>query len=128
MEVVPMPEPTPVPMARARAHVLAKQGLGTRLPAADAVVATAGIYGTAPTCYLSTAARAANFRLADLDALLCDKRSVIRLRCMRGMAYIERSNWCRFCPPASERRPIRRCAASSSRNMARNRRISVRTP
>ncbi len=86
-----MPEPTPVPMARARAHVLAKQGLGvTRLPAvADAVVATAGIYGTAPTCYLSTAARAANFRLADLDALLYDKRSLIRLRCMRGMAYIE---------------------------------------
>jgi hypothetical protein len=80
-----------VPAARARAHVLAKQGLaGTRLPtAADAVVATAGIYGTAPTCYLSAAARAENFRLADLDALLYDKRSAIRLRCMRGMAYIE---------------------------------------
>jgi hypothetical protein len=80
-----------VSVARARAHVLAKQGLaGSRLPtAADAVVATAGIYGTAPTCYLSVAARADNFRLADLDALLYDKRSAIRLRCMRGMAYIQ---------------------------------------
>jgi hypothetical protein len=95
MVVVPMPEPTPVPVpvpvARARAHVLAKQGMAVaRLPAAaDAVVATAGIYGTAPTCYLSAAARVRNFRLADLDALLYDKRSVIRLRCVRGMAYIE---------------------------------------
>lgn len=82
---------TAVTAAEARAHVAAKQGLaGSRLPAAaDAVVATAGIYGTAPTCYLSAAARVANFRLADLDALLYDKRSVIRLRCMRGMAYIE---------------------------------------
>jgi hypothetical protein len=80
-----------VSVARARAHMLDKQGLaGSRLPtAADAVVATAGIYGTAPTCYLSAAARVANFRLADLDAPLYDKRSVIRLRCMRGMAYIE---------------------------------------
>jgi winged helix DNA-binding protein len=86
-----MPEATPVTVARARAHVLAKQGLAVaRLPTtADAVGATAGIYGTAPTCYLSAIARVANFRLADLDAELYDKRSMIRLRCMRGMAYIE---------------------------------------
>jgi hypothetical protein len=80
-----------VSMERARAHVLAKQGLAApRLPSVpDAIVATAGIYGTAPTCYLSAAARVAGFRVADLDAELYGKRSVIRLRCMRGMAYIE---------------------------------------
>ena len=80
-----------VPVARARAHVLAKQGLaGARLPAVpDAVTATAGIYGTAPTCYLSAVARVAGFALADLNAELYDKRSMVRLRCMRGMAYIE---------------------------------------
>ncbi len=80
-----------VQVERARAHVLAKQGLaGARLPAvADAIVATAGIYGTAPTCYLSSAARVAGFRVADLDGELYDKRSAVRLRCMRGMAYIE---------------------------------------
>lgn len=78
-------------MERARAHVLAKQGLAARrLPSVpDAIVATAGIYGTAPTCYLSAAARVARFRVAGLDAELYGKRSVIRLRCMRGMAYIE---------------------------------------
>ena len=82
---------TRVSMAQATAHVFAKQGLaGGRLPTVpDAVAATAGIYGTAPTCYLSAAARVADFRLADLDAELYDKRSVVRLRCMRGMAYIE---------------------------------------
>ena len=78
-------------MERARAYVLGKQGLaGARLPTtADAVVGTAGIYGTAPTCYLSAAARVDGFRLADLDAELYGKRSMVRLRCMRGMAYIE---------------------------------------
>jgi Winged helix DNA-binding domain len=83
--------PPAVPVSRARAHVLAKQGLagnglGTVM---DAIVATAGIYGTAPTCYLSAAARVRDFRLAALDQELYAKRSVVRLRCMRGMAYIE---------------------------------------
>lgn len=81
----------PVSRAKARAHVLAKQGLAApRLAAVpDAIVAAAGIYGTAPTCYLSAAARVADFRVADLDAELYGKRSVVRHRCMRGMAYIE---------------------------------------
>jgi len=71
--------------------VLVKQGLaGEGLNAVmDAVVATAGIYGTAPTCYLSCAARVRDFRLAALDEELYAKRSLVRLRCMRGMAYIE---------------------------------------
>ncbi len=80
-----------VPLDRARAHVLVKQGLaGEGLDTVmDAVVATAGIYGTAPTCYLSCAARVRGFRLAALDEELYAKRAVVRLRCMRGMAYIE---------------------------------------
>jgi len=76
--------------AQAAAHVLAKQGLaGGRLPSVlDAVEATAGIYSTAPTCYLSSAARVEGFRLADLDKELYAARSAARVRCMRGMAYI----------------------------------------
>ena len=50
-----MATPPKVPLAQARAHVLVKQGLaGDGLGGVlDALVATAGIYGTAPTCYLS---------------------------------------------------------------------------
>ncbi len=81
-----------VPLTQARAHVLVRQGLaGEGLGSVmDAVVATAGIYGTAPTCYLSCVARVRDFRLAALDEELYAKRSIVRLRCMRGgMAYIE---------------------------------------
>lgn len=72
--------------------MLRKQGLaGDGLSGVmDAVIATAGVYGTAPTCYLSCAARVGDFRLADLDEELYVRRSVVRLRCMRGgMSYIE---------------------------------------
>jgi hypothetical protein len=88
---VPTPAAADVPLALARAHVLVKQGLaGEGLPAVmDAVVATAGIYGTAPTCYLSCAARVRDFRLAALDKELYGRRRLVRLRCMRGMAYAE---------------------------------------
>ena len=86
-----MAAPPQVPLAQARAHVLAKQGLaGDGLDGVlDAVAATAGIYGTAPTCYLSCAARVRGFRIAQLDEELYAKRSVVRLRCMRGMSYVE---------------------------------------
>jgi hypothetical protein len=86
-----LPEVIGLPAARATAHVLGKQGLaGRRLPTVlDAVTATAGLYGTAPTCYLSCAARVDGFRLADLDRELYTDRSVARLRCVRGMAYIQ---------------------------------------
>lgn len=78
-------------MAQATAHVLVKQGLaGDGLASVmDAVVATAGIYSTAPTCYLSCAARVRKFRVKDLDTELYDKRSIVRHRSVRGMAYIE---------------------------------------
>ena len=87
-----MPTAPAVPPARARAYVLRKQGLaGEGLATVmDAVTATAGVYATAPTCYLSCAARVRGFRLADLDEELYAKRRVVRLRCMRGgMAYVE---------------------------------------
>jgi hypothetical protein len=80
-----------VNMDRAQAHVLLKQGLtGDGLASVmDAVVASGGIYSTAPTCYLSCAARVASFKLADLDAELYERRSLARHRSVRGMAYIE---------------------------------------
>lgn len=80
-----------VSVQRARAHVLVKQGLaGPGLSSVSAAVeATGGIYGTAPTCYLSCAARIPGFRIADLDKELYAERSLVRLRCVRGMAYIQ---------------------------------------
>ncbi|HEX2317008.1 MAG TPA: winged helix DNA-binding domain-containing protein [Thermomonospora sp.] len=80
-----------VSVAQARAHVLGRQGLaGDGLKSVlEAVDATGGVYGTAPTCYLSCAARIPGFRVADLDRELYEERSVVRLRAMRGMAYIE---------------------------------------
>ena len=51
--------------------------------------ATAGVYGTAPTCYLACAARRDGFRVGDLDRELYERRSLVRLRAMRGSAYIE---------------------------------------
>lgn len=77
---------------RARAFVLAKQGLGAAPGPASVlgvVDATGGVYGTAPTCYLACAARLEGFRIEDLDAELYERRSLVRLRCMRGSAYIE---------------------------------------
>ncbi|SEF50382.1 Winged helix DNA-binding domain-containing protein [Thermomonospora echinospora] len=81
----------PVSVGQARAHVLRKQGLaGDGLKSVPAAVdATGGVYGTAPTCYLSCAARIPGFQVADLDHELYTERSVVRLRAMRGMAYIE---------------------------------------
>jgi hypothetical protein len=48
---------------------MAKQGLSGAgcKNVYDATLATAGIYGTAPTCYLSYAGRVEDFRLADLN-------------------------------------------------------------
>ena len=46
------------------------------------------IYGTAPTCYLGYAARVDGFTVADLDAELYERRSHVRLRCMRGSSYV----------------------------------------
>ena len=67
-----------------RAHALLK-------PAKDiesAVVAAGGIYGAAPTCYLSLAARVAAFQPSDLDRVLYEKRSLVRVPAMRGSIYM----------------------------------------
>jgi hypothetical protein len=53
------------------------------------IEATGGVYGTAPTCYLACAARLEGFRVGDLDRELYERRSLVRLRVMRGSAYIE---------------------------------------
>jgi hypothetical protein len=85
----------PVPTSsldRARAFVVVKQGLGGADGPEDVrgvIEATAGVYGTAPTCYLACAARLDGFRVGDLDAELYERRSLVRLRCMRGSAYIQ---------------------------------------
>jgi len=80
-----------VSLAQARAFVLSKQGLSGvgHKSVYDATLSTAGVYSTAPTCYLSYAARVKGFRLADLDQELYEKRRLVRLRCMRQSAYIE---------------------------------------
>jgi hypothetical protein len=79
-----------VPLASARSLVLAKQGLAgpgwpAVLPATEAAV---GIYSSAPTCYLSYAARVAGFKVGDLDDELYRHRRLVRARCMHDMAYI----------------------------------------
>ncbi len=80
-----------VSLAQARAFVVVKQGLGGVgcKSVYDATLATAGVYSTAPTCYLSYAARVEGFRLAHLDEELYERRRLVRLRCMRQSAYIE---------------------------------------
>jgi len=55
--------------------------------ALDALDALTGVYGTAPTCYLSLCARVPHFALGDLDDELYRHRRAARLRCMRGSSY-----------------------------------------
>ncbi|MCW2633264.1 MAG: Winged helix DNA-binding protein, partial [Pseudonocardia sp.] len=64
----------------AATFVLGKQGLAGSghdgvLPAIDS---TAGVYGTAPTCYLSCAARVPAFSLGQLDQQLYEQRTLSR--------------------------------------------------
>jgi hypothetical protein len=47
-----------------------------------------GIYGTAPTCYLSLLARDANFRFSNLDDLLYEQRYAARIRAMRYSLFM----------------------------------------
>lgn len=66
-----------------------KQGLAGKgfLDVLEAVGRVAGVYGTAPTCYLSLAARVAGFHRKDLDTELYTARRLVRLRCMRSSVY-----------------------------------------
>ena len=54
----------------------------------DCVVGTAGLYGTAPTCYLSLAARVQGFSKSDLDDVLYTERGLIRTRALRGSQFM----------------------------------------
>ena len=80
----------PVELGQAGAFVLGKQGLAGRgLGGLDqAVQTTAGVYGTAPTCYLSFAAKVPGFHLQDLDGALYRDRRLVRVRCMRESSYV----------------------------------------
>lgn len=57
--------------------------------AREALWACGGVYGTAPTCYLSLAARVPTFTLADLDKEMYGSRRAVRLRCMRSSSYLQ---------------------------------------
>jgi hypothetical protein len=83
------PAPPTVSLARARAFTLARQGLaGDGHPSAlDAVRAIGGVYGTAPTCYLSCVARVDGLSVADVDAELYERRTIVRHRAMRQSSY-----------------------------------------
>ncbi len=78
-----------LPLARARAFTLARQGLAGdgHASALDAVRAVGGVYGTAPTCYLSCVARVDGLRVADLDVELYERRTIVRHRAMRQSSY-----------------------------------------
>ena len=69
--------------------MLGKQGLAGRgLGGLDqAVQTTAGVYGTAPTCYLSFAARCPASTWGTDGALYRDRR-LVRVRCMRESSYV----------------------------------------
>ena len=47
-----------------------------------------GIYATPPMCYLSLLARQADFRFADLDEALYERRTVVRVRAMRYSVFL----------------------------------------
>jgi hypothetical protein len=54
----------------------------------DCVIATSGLYGTAPTCYLSLVARLPGFVREDLDRALYEDRTLLRMRALRGSSFM----------------------------------------
>lgn len=54
----------------------------------EAVEATAGIYSTAPTSYLSFTARVPGFTRSDLDRALYEDRTLVRRGSMRGSGFL----------------------------------------
>lgn len=84
-----------ITLEQARAWALRRQGLaGPGLPGVgEATEATCGVYSSSPTCYLTYAARVPGFRRADLDRELFAERTLARLRCFHGMAYIVPTAW-----------------------------------
>ncbi|MFQ5967099.1 MAG: DNA glycosylase AlkZ-like family protein [Acidimicrobiia bacterium] len=66
-----------------------------------------GVYGTAPTCYLSLLARADDFELSDLDRVLYADRSAARVRCMRGSLYIVPLELLEVAAPATQEQHLK---------------------
>jgi len=54
----------------------------------EAVEASVGIYGTAPTCHLSALARVDGYALSDLGQAVAEHRSLVRVRAMRYSAHL----------------------------------------
>jgi hypothetical protein len=77
---------------RALAHVLAKQHLAPGAAGADVVAVAGGLLGLHATSsvspYLSAFARVRPFRSEDLDRELYERRSLLRLKCMRGTVFV----------------------------------------
>jgi hypothetical protein len=77
-------------MDRLNALAIKKQCLdGTCVSVADVVERTGGLHATSPTTpYLSLFARLKNFNIKDLDEELYVKRTMGRIRSVRGTVYI----------------------------------------
>ncbi len=54
----------------------------------EAIVAAAGVYGTAPTSHLGLAARVDGYAPADLERERLETRSIVRVPGMRGSAFL----------------------------------------
>lgn len=81
-------EITPSQLSR---HLWVRQGFDATespRPAAQVIETTPGVYGAAPTCYLSVLARSPSASLAELDDLLYTQRSVVRTRAMRASLFL----------------------------------------
>ncbi len=95
----PCPTPTRVSTfstARAVIRVLARHHLGMVWEPAtiDTIVGDiVGVQATGPTIpYFALHARLPETRVADLDSALYERRSLVRIRCMRGMVYVVRTD------------------------------------
>ena len=93
------PVPTAVltfPAERAVTRVLARHHLGTHWEPESLETVVGDIVGaqftTPATPYLALAARLDGMRAEQLDSALYDRRSLSRIRCMRGMVYAVRSD------------------------------------
>jgi len=72
-------------------HLWTRQGFDATeapRPAAEVIDAVPGVYGAAPSCYLSVLARSPSANVAEVDDLLYTRRSVVRTRAMRATLFL----------------------------------------
>ncbi|MBE0416842.1 MAG: AlkZ family DNA glycosylase [Coriobacteriia bacterium] len=98
-EVPPCPVPTTVPVfpsLRAVTRILARHHLGALWEPASIETVVGDIVGaqfmTPTTPYLALAARFGGMTPERLDSALYERRSLSRIRCMRGMVYLVRTD------------------------------------